>query len=145
MHTAERAQLWSVMTYRDRMGQGEAGGRQYMYTDSWFTLLYSRNQHNIVKQLCCCLVAKSCPTLCNPIDCSPPGSSVLEIFEARIIEWVAISFSKSDYTPNLKKKKKITFSSYSKSLNLNFLFCEMELLRVSFSLGGWEDSMRLSM
>ena len=30
------------------------------------------------------------PTLCNPMDCSPPGSSVHEIFQARILEWVAI-------------------------------------------------------
>ena len=41
-------------------------------------------------------VAKSllpCPTLCDPIDGSPPGSSVPEILQARILEWVAISFS----------------------------------------------------
>ena len=37
----------------------------------------------------------SCPTLCDPMDCSPPGSwSVQEIFQARILEWVAISFSR---------------------------------------------------
>ena len=40
------------------------------------------------------LVAQSCPTLCNSVDCSLPGSSVLGIFQARILEWVAISFSK---------------------------------------------------
>ena len=34
-----------------------------------------------------------CPTLCDPIDGSPPGSSVLEILQARTLEWVAISFS----------------------------------------------------
>ena len=34
-----------------------------------------------------------CPTLCNPIDRSPPGSSVPEILQARTLEWVAISFS----------------------------------------------------
>ena len=36
---------------------------------------------------------QSCPTLCNPIDGSPPGSPVLGILRARILEWVAISFS----------------------------------------------------
>ena len=36
---------------------------------------------------------QSCPTLCNPIDGSPPGSSVLGILRARILEWVGISFS----------------------------------------------------
>ena len=33
-------------------------------------------------------VAQSCPTLCNPVDCSPPGSSVCGILQARILEWV---------------------------------------------------------
>ena len=37
------------------------------------------------------LVSQSCPTLCNPMDCSPPGSSVHGILQARILEWVAIS------------------------------------------------------
>ena len=37
-------------------------------------------------------VAQLCPTLCDPRDCSPTGSSVHEIFQARILEWVAISF-----------------------------------------------------
>ena len=36
------------------------------------------------------LVAQSCPTLCNPMDCSPPGSSDHGILQARILEWVAI-------------------------------------------------------
>ena len=40
------------------------------------------------------LVAQSCLTLCNPTDCSPPGSSVHGILQARILEWVAISFSR---------------------------------------------------
>ena len=35
-------------------------------------------------------VAQSCPTLCNPMDCSLPGSSIHAIFQARILEWVAI-------------------------------------------------------
>ena len=36
---------------------------------------------------------QSCPTLCNPIDGSPPGSAIPGILQARILEWVAISFS----------------------------------------------------
>ena len=36
---------------------------------------------------------QSCPTLCDPIDCSPPGSSVHGIFQARTLEWVAFAFS----------------------------------------------------
>ena len=43
--------------------------------------------------------AQLCLTLCNPRDCSPPDSSVLGISPARILEWVAISFSRgSDYS-----------------------------------------------
>ena len=40
----------------------------------------------------CVLVAHSCPTLCGPVDCSLPGSSVLGILQARILEWVAFPF-----------------------------------------------------
>ena len=44
-------------------------------------------------------VAQSCPTLCNPVDCSPPGSSIHGIFQARVLEWVAISFSRGSSWP----------------------------------------------
>ena len=39
-------------------------------------------------------VAQSCPTLCDPIDCSLPGYSVHGIFQAIVLEWIAISFSR---------------------------------------------------
>ena len=42
-------------------------------------------------------VAQSCPTLSNPMDCSPPDSSVYGIFQARVLEWGAIAFSDSSY------------------------------------------------
>ena len=44
-------------------------------------------------------VAQSCPTPCNPMDCSLPGSSVYGIFQARVLEWVAISFSRRSSQP----------------------------------------------
>ena len=44
-------------------------------------------------------VAQSCPTPCDPMDCSPPGSSVHGISQARILEWVAISFSRGFSRP----------------------------------------------
>ena len=40
-------------------------------------------------------VAQSCPTLCDPMDCSLPGSSIHGIFQARVLEWVAVAFSSS--------------------------------------------------
>ena len=46
-----------------------------------------------IKRSCCCLVAQLCPTLCDPMDCSPPGSSCPWDSPARILEGVAISFS----------------------------------------------------
>ena len=42
-------------------------------------------------------VIQSCPTFCDPMDCSPPGSSIHGIFQARILEWVAISFSRGSF------------------------------------------------
>ena len=45
------------------------------------------------------LVAQSCPTLCNTVDCSPPGSSAHGILQARILEWVAISSSRGSSQP----------------------------------------------
>ena len=44
-------------------------------------------------------VAQLCLTLCNPMDCSLPGSSVHETFQARVLEWVAISFSRESSWP----------------------------------------------
>ena len=42
-------------------------------------------------------VAQWCPTLSDPMDCSPPGSSIHGIFQARVLEWGAIAFSKGLY------------------------------------------------
>ena len=43
-------------------------------------------------------VAQSCPTLSDPMDCSPPGSSVHGIFQARVLEWGATAFSTGPIT-----------------------------------------------
>ena len=52
-----------------------------------------------------CLVAQLCLTLYNPMDCSPPGSSVQGIFQAKILEWIAISFSNNVYSTYIFKNK----------------------------------------
>ena len=54
---------------------------------------------SIIAVVVCYLVTKSCPTLCHPMNCSPPGSSVHGISQARILEWVAISFSRGSSRP----------------------------------------------
>ena len=46
------------------------------------------------------LVTQLCPTLCDPMDCSPPGSSLHGISHTRIWEWVAIPFSKGSSQPS---------------------------------------------
>ena len=45
------------------------------------------------------LVSEFCPTLCDPVECSPPGSSVHGILQARILEWVAIPFCRGSSPP----------------------------------------------
>ena len=44
-----------------------------------------------------CLVSQLYLTLCDPMDCNPPGSSVFRILQARVLEWIAISFSRSSF------------------------------------------------
>ena len=50
------------------------------------------------------LVAQSCSTLCDPMNCSPPGSSVHGILQARILEWVAIPSSGDLPDPGIKPR-----------------------------------------
>ena len=69
-------------------------------------------------------VAQSCLTLSDPMDCSLPGSSVYGIFQARVLEWVAIAFSIQHTTRNLprtKKKKKNCTLGAGKRNRLTFL------------------------
>ena len=47
-------------------------------------------------------VARLCLTLCSPLDCSLPGSSTHEIFQARVLEWAAISFSRDLPDPGIE-------------------------------------------
>ena len=47
-------------------------------------------------------LAQSCPTLCDPIDGSPPGSAIPGILQARTLEWAAISFSNSQQPHGLQ-------------------------------------------
>ena len=62
-----------------------------------------------------CVHAKSlqsCPTLCHPMDCNPPGSSVHGILQARILEWVAIFFSRGFSQPRVFEPWVRTWVSY---------------------------------
>ena len=83
-----------------------------MFCSSWPCLppsLISHTSHCTLMfyaMLCYAKSLQSCPTLCDPIDGSPPGSPVPGILQARILEWVAISFSNA-----WKRKVKVKFLS----------------------------------
>ena len=53
----------------------------------------------MIENGCCCFFFRLCPTLCDPLDSSPPGSSVHGISQAIILEWVTISFSRGSSWP----------------------------------------------
>ena len=63
----------------------------------------------LLNAICCCWVAQPCPTLCNPMDCSLSASSFHGISQARMLEWLAISFSRE--------------SSPTQGSNLHLLHC----------------------
>ena len=63
------------------------------------------------------LITQLCPTLCNPMDCSLPGSPVHGSLQARILEWIAISFSRGIFL--------------TQGLNLGLLHCRQMLCRLS--------------
>ena len=78
---------------------------QYVWSSCFYFLKHSSLRQPLAKVPCVCvcvcvrLVVQSCPTLCNPKNRSPPGSSVHEISKARILEWVAISSSSESSWP----------------------------------------------
>ena len=58
-------------------------------------------------------VAQSCPTLSDPMDCSLPGSSVHGVFQARVLEWVAVAFSEI--------RLELSNRTFSNDVNINVL------------------------
>ena len=81
-------------------------------------------------------VAQSCPTLCNPMDCSLPDSSVHGIFQARVLEWVAFAFSVGYLEVCFLNSMCFFFFFYSffflmsvaKGLSILFIFSKNQLL-----------------
>ena len=67
-----------------------------MANTAWFDAHIELSKY-LVHMYICVLVTWSCRTLCNPMDYSPPGSSVHGIFQARVLEWVAISSSRGSF------------------------------------------------
>ena len=86
------------MTSLTFLGLQLTDGRSWDFS----TCIIRLNLLYILLVLLLCLPAKSllsCPTLCDPMNYSPPGSSVHEILQARILEWVAICFSRGSSQP----------------------------------------------
>ena len=81
----------SVKRQKDRTLKEElrrSAGAQYATGDQW-----RNNSRNNEAAAAAAKSLQSCPTLCDPIDGSPPGSPVPGILQARTMEWVAVSFS----------------------------------------------------
>ena len=63
----------------------------------------SSTKESVCVCVCVCSVTQSCPTLCDPVDCSPPASSVHGILQARILEWGGAISSSGDFpNPGIK-------------------------------------------
>ena len=89
---------------------------------------------------CCCLVAKLCPTHCNPMDCSPPAFSVHGISQARILEQVAISFSRRSSQPRDRTRvlcigKQIIYNRATREA-LTYYMTQLIRKHISRTLGG---------
>ena len=101
-----KCQLTYFMTLGKLLGWPKSSF-QFSCTISWknpnelFGQLSTSSLYALVSSrfCCCCSVGKSEPTLCNTTDCSPPGSSVYGILQARILEWLVILFSKGSSQP----------------------------------------------
>ena len=65
----------------------------------------------------CDRIAQLCPTVCDPMDCSLPGSSVPGIFQAKVLEWVAISFSRGSSWPRDRTQVSLIVSKMLYCLN----------------------------
>ena len=77
-------------------------------------------------------VAQLCPTLSNPMDCSPPGSSIHGIFQTRVLEWGAIAFSMI-YCNNQLKKYRVSFLRLAKgAFSVPLLMSMSEAFSVPF-------------
>ena len=74
---------------------------------------------------CCCLVTKSCPTLCNPMDYTPPGSSVHGILQARIPEWVAMPSPGDLPNPEIKPRSPALAGGFFTTEHLESLYCQL--------------------
>ena len=86
MATLSSNLAWRIPWTEEPDGLQSIGSQRVLH--NWRDLAHSTHNWNKSESE----VTQSCPTLCNPMDCSLPGFSIYGIFQARILEWVAISF-----------------------------------------------------
>ena len=88
----------------------------------------SRTRNNLFAAAAATISFQLCPTLCDPIDGSPPGSPIPGIFQARVLEWDAIAFSALDCSPFLFRMIMLPHPVYWGSESICCPFCSEMLL-----------------
>ena len=83
--------LWPDLSSTESSSQ--LGPKSWISMSFFASPIFSKNPVRSVQAAAAAKSLQSCPTLCDPIDGSPPGSPVPGILQARTLEWVAISFS----------------------------------------------------
>ena len=95
-----------------KIGQGMQNGRCDTGLEcAWCIFLWMNIRHPLAFALCVCMCVsvhakslQSCSSVCNPMDCSSPGSSVHGILQARILEWIIMCSSKGSSNPGTELK-----------------------------------------
>ena len=93
------AAMKTLVLHHDSRLAGFAGSSPKFILFEFLSIYINVTFSNNPKVAICFSVAKSFPNLCSPMDSSTPGSSVHEISQARILEWVATSFSRGSSQP----------------------------------------------
>ena len=100
-HTVSVPLCWDYFTWH-KMLKFHPGCSGYHWTIFYCVCVYVYIYTQCIYvniHICCCLVTSCVWLFCNPVDCSLPGFSIHGIFQARILEWVAISFSRRSSGP----------------------------------------------
>ena len=93
-------ELWVQRFYNERLTTTTLEWRERWYEGHKEDhILKDLVPWHLKRNLVCAKLLQSCPTLCDPMDCSLPGSLVHGILQARVLEWVAISFSRGSSWP----------------------------------------------